>query len=158
MIRLANIDDLDQIIKLLHEVLDVHYELRPDLFKFGTTKYTKEELCQLLMNKKILIFVYCEKEAILGHLFCFDKDNRQSNNLKDIKTLYIDDLCIKKEYRNKGIGTQLFQYVKEYALANHYYNITLNVNVKNINAVKFYEKMGLNAQNITYELILKEDK
>jgi hypothetical protein len=44
MIRRALPYDLEAINKLLIQVLTVHHNGRPDLFKAGTKKYTDEEL------------------------------------------------------------------------------------------------------------------
>ena len=43
-IRRACPKDIKRIIKLLHQVNMVHYEIRPDLFKPLTTKYDEQEL------------------------------------------------------------------------------------------------------------------
>ena len=54
----------------------------------------------------------------------------RGNNISrfgDIKTLYIDDLCVDENVRGKSIGKQLFEHVKSYAKEIECYNITLNV-------------------------------
>ncbi len=38
--------------KLLGQVLQIHADIRPDIFIPGTTKYTIDELRELLKNKK----------------------------------------------------------------------------------------------------------
>jgi len=63
-----------------------------------------------------------------------------NNNMTDIKTLYIDDLCVDGKVRSLYIGKFLYGYVLEYAKKIGYYNVMLNVWGKNINQVKFYEK------------------
>ena len=52
------------------------------------------------------------------------------------------------------IGTELYNYVLKYAEENGYYNVTLNVWADNINAVKFYEHLGLSKQKIGMEKII----
>ena len=42
-IRKAENKDTAKVLDLLHQVLEVHADLRPDLFLSGTTKYTDEE-------------------------------------------------------------------------------------------------------------------
>ena len=75
--------------------------------------------------------------------------------LTDIKTLYIDDLCVNENYRGKHIGKSIYEYVSDYAKKNGFYNITLNVWVGNDNAIKFYESLGMKPQKIGMEKILK---
>ena len=74
--------------------------------------------------------------------------------MTDVKTLYIDDLCVDESARNAHIGRLLYEYVLDYARKQGYYNVTLNVWADNINAVKFYERLGLKTQKIGMETIL----
>ena len=74
--------------------------------------------------------------------------------LTDIKTLYIDDLCVDENMRGKHIGTSLFEYVKAFAKENGFHNLTLNVWALNPDAVRFYEAIGMQVQKYGMELIL----
>lgn len=46
------------------------------------------------------------------------------------------------------------EYVLDFARQQGYYNVTLNVWADNVNARKFYEKIGLRVQKIGMEKIL----
>ena len=74
--------------------------------------------------------------------------------MTDVKTLYIDDLCVEEKLRGEHIGKQLYDFVISYAKQNGYYNVTLNVWADNTAAVKFYEKIGMRIQKIGMETIL----
>ena len=152
MIRRMEEKDIDDVLELLKEVNLVHHLGRPDLFK-KATKYSKDNLLEMINDDNNPIFVYEDNNHVVGHAFLetIIKGNRLVNN---IKTLYIDDICVKKEERNKGIASGLFDYIKKYAKDNGYYNIELNVWSFNDNAYKFYEKMGLKPQKVTMEKIL----
>ena len=75
--------------------------------------------------------------------------------MTDIKTLYIDDLCVDEELRGQHIGTALYDFVKDFAKSEGCYNVTLNVWACNEDAHKFYEKLGLVPQKFGMEEILK---
>ena len=77
-----------------------------------------------------------------------------NNILTDIKTLYIDDLCVDEKSRGKHIGSKLFEFVKEFAQNSGCYNVTLNVWSLNENALRFYEKCGMKPQKIGMEIML----
>lgn len=154
MIRRAEIKDVDALIELLQQVLNLHQRIRPDIFKSGVTKYTKDELINLIQDEKMLIYVYEENEEILGHLFCFEEEYPETNNLKAYHSLFIDDLCVKEKARHQGIGTKLFNYIKRYAMENKIDNITLNVYQDKIDAINFYQKMGMKIKKCIYELKL----
>ncbi len=153
-IRRAQEADIPVIDKLLFEVLKVHSDARPDLFKAGTKKYTDEELKEILANDKTPVFVAEKDGGVVGYAFCVHQQYVNNNNMTDIKTLYIDDLCVDETARGMHVGKALYEYVVEYARAQGYYNVTLNVWADNVNAVKFYEKIGLKIQKIGMETIL----
>ena len=48
MIRDAKEKDIPRILKLLEQVLQIHADIRPDIFIPGTTKYTVSQLTELL--------------------------------------------------------------------------------------------------------------
>ena len=89
-----------------------------------------------------------------GYAFCIHKQKQGSTSLTDIKTLYIDDLCVDAAARGGHIGTRLYEYVIEYAKVCGCYNVTLNVWAGNDSALKFYEKVGLKVQKTGMEKIL----
>lgn len=142
------------INSLLCQVLEVHHKGRPDLFKGGVKKYTDEELTEILADDERPIFVAVEDDNVLGYAFCVFIRHENDNILTDIKTLYIDDLCVDESIRGKGTGKALYEYVLKFAKEKGCYNVTLNVWSCNPGAMRFYEKMGLTPQKIGMEKIL----
>lgn len=153
MIRTADKSDIKRIIELLHQVNMVHYEKRPDLFKPHTTKYDEQELATMLNDEKRPIFVY-DDGTISGYAFCQITEVKDHLLLQDIKTLYIDDICVDESARGKHIGKALYEFVRDYALSMGCYNITLNVWEGNDPALSFYMNMGMKVQKTTMEVIL----
>lgn len=155
LIRRAKVEDIEGLNKLLMQVLMVHHNGRPDLFKPNAKKYTDEELIAIIADENAPIFVAVdEQEEVLGYAFCRFIQHVNNNILTDIKTLYIDDLCVDEDKRGMHIGKQLYEYVLVFAKANDCYNVTLNVWSCNENAMKFYEKCGLVPQKVGLEVIL----
>ena len=153
-IRRAKETDIEIIDKLLFEVHKVHSDARPDIFKKGAKKYTDEELKTIINDENTPVFVAEKAGVVLGYAFCIHKQFLNNNNMTDVKTLYIDDLCVDECARGQHIGTLLYEYVINYAKEHGYYNVTLNVWANNANAVKFYESIGLKIQKIGMEKIL----
>lgn len=154
MIRSSKASDIPGILDLLIQVDMVHHKGRPDLFRGPATKYNAEELEEIIQDPKTPVFVYEDEGKILGHAFCIEKQVLGNPVLTDIKTLYIDDICVDECARGMGVGAALYEYVKAYAKDQGFYNITLNVWTCNPGAVAFYEKMGLTPQKIGMEEIL----
>lgn len=155
MIRKAQQKDIARINELLHQVLEVHALKRPDIFKPGSKKYTDEQLLEIMANVLTPIFVYTnEDDVVLGYCFCIVQETINSNNLRDRKTLYIDDLCVDQNYRRRHIGQQLFSYVKTYAKTIKCDSITLNVWQLNQEAMAFYQKMSMKTLKTVMEAVL----
>ena len=146
--------DIPDILRLLHQVLEVHHNGRPDIFKTGATKYTEGELEDLLRDEKRPILVAKSGIRMLGYAFCVIKVTENDNILEDMKTLYIDDLCVDECERGMGVGRALYEHVKAYAKEIGCYNLTLNVWECNEGAKRFYEAMGLIPRNTLMETIL----
>lgn len=150
-IRRATDGDTAQILNLLVQVCNVHAEGRPDLFKKGSTKYTPNELRDIIHDEGRPIFVATEGETVLGYAFCVI--NEPTNNMP-VRSLYIDDLCVDEAARGHHVGKSLYEYVLSYARSGGFYNVTLNVWSCNPKAMGFYEAMGLKVQKIGMEVIL----
>ena len=153
IIRKASKEDIGRIIELLHQVNMVHHVLRPDLFKPHTTKYNEQELASLLSDEAKPIFVY-DDGSVWGYAFCQVSEVRNNQLLEDIKTLYIDDICVDESARGKHVGKALYEYVRDYAKSIGCNNITLNVWEGNNPALQFYRNMGMKVQKTTMEVIL----
>ena len=154
MIRYAIEKDIPKIIDLLMQVCLVHHNGRPDIFNVGT-KYSKEELKVLLNDEQRPILVCTdENDEVMGYCFCIYQRHSENSVLSDIKTLYIDDLCVDETLRGKHIGKDLYNAALELARKNGCYNLTLNVWSCNTSALHFYQKMGLVPQKIVMETIL----
>lgn len=153
-IRSAELRDIPALGRLLYEVHKVHSDVRPDLFKAGARKYTDEQLEEILQSGERPVFVAEQDGQVVGYAFCIPKQFVGDRSMTDVRTLYIDDLCVDEAARGKHIGTKLYDFVLDFAKRQGYYNVTLNVWADNKAAVEFYEKIGLRVQKIGMEKIL----
>lgn len=155
MIRRATADDLAGINALLRQVLTVHADGRPDIFIHNTKKYTDEELLTLFADDTNPVFVSVDADGrVLGHAFCALQETKNIVNLHDMRTLYIDDICVDEACRHRHIASDLYAYVRAYAQSLGCYHITLNVWACNPAATAFYEKMGMQPLKTMMEDIL----
>ena len=154
-VRRASENDIPAVLKLLVQVDMVHHNGRPDLFKGPATKYSGEELRGIFNDDSTPVFVCVDENEIpLGHAFCIHKQVVEDSVLTDVKTLYIDDICVDEAHRGMHIGKALYDHVINYAKERGFYNITLNVWNCNPTALRFYEAMGMTPQRICMEQIL----
>ena len=154
-IRRAHEKDIPRLIELLEQVLQIHADIRPDIFIPGTTKYTNEELAEMIKDDTKPIYVAADEDDVcMGYAFCQIRQQPFSNNMVPFTSLFIDDLCVDAKTRGQHIGEQLFEYVKNEAKHLGCYEVTLNVWSGNTSAEKFYEKMGLKTKERQMEYIL----
>ena len=154
-IRRAEEKDIPRILDLLVQVCMVHHNGRPDLFNGPATKYTGEELEELLKDDERPVFVAVNDEGtVVGHAFCIWKQIVGDHVLTDVRTLYIDDICVDENCRGQNVGKALYDHVLAYARKHDFYNVTLNVWSCNTGAMKFYEACGLKPQKVGMEVIL----
>ncbi len=153
-IRNAVPGDLEAVNDLLQQVLTVHHEGRPDLFKEKGKKYTDSELLAIFDNPLTPVFVYERDGAVLGYAFC-ELKHQESGSLQPLSTLYLDDLCVSREARGQHIGKALFEHVKAFAKARGCYNLTLHVWECNPGARAFYESLGMQPQYTSMEVICR---
>ena len=154
MIRFAKEKDIPKMLDLLSQVCMVHHNGRPDIFNIGT-KYSSDELRLLLTDKNRPILVSVdEKDNVTGYCFGVFQQHINDSVLTDIKTLYVDDLCVDESLRGKHIGKELYEAAVKLARENNCYNLTLNVWSCNPSALRFYESCGLVPQKICMEKIL----
>ena len=154
-IRKAEEKDIPRLLALLGQVLQIHAEIRPDIFISGTTKYTVGQLAELLKQEDKPIYVAVDEDDVcMGYAFCQMQEQPFSTNMVPFKSLFIDDLCVDRQARGQHIGESLFEYVKQQAKELGCYEVTLNVWAGNTSAEHFYEKMGMKTKERQMEYIL----
>ena len=154
MIRRAKEKDIEKIGELLSQVCIVHHGGRPDIFNVGR-KYSAEELKALISEgERPILVAVDENDVVMGYCFCIFQQHINNSVLTDIKTLYIDDLCVDEKMRGQHIGKELYAAAVNLAKENGCYNLTLNVWSCNDSALRFYESLGLVPQKICMEKIL----
>ncbi len=62
VIRRAEDKDIDRILELLLQVCNVHADIRPDLFIHNGTKYSREDLHEIIIDDDRPIFVAVDDE------------------------------------------------------------------------------------------------
>ena len=154
-VRRAEEKDIPKMLDLLVQVCNVHADGRPDLFVRDTTKYTADELAQIIRDDGRPVFVADggADAGVLGYAFCV-RQNWDGNNATGVTTLYVDDICVDEAARGKHVGTALYRHVIDFARQEGFHNVTLNVWSCNPVAQRFYEAMGMVSQKVTMEQVL----
>ena len=87
---------------------------------------------QELLNKNSIYIVAKSNNEIVGF----------GGIWKSIDDVHITNIVVKKNYRNLGIATQIINRLINIAKNSNFTSITLEVNEKNIPAIKLYKKFN----------------
>lgn len=154
-VRKAERRDLPRMGELLQQVCNVHAAGRPDIFRAGARKYTDEQLAALLNeNDRPILVAVDDNDRVLGYAFCQLQEGGRHHALCDVRTLYIDDLCVDETCRGQHIGRTLYEAVLALARECGCYNVTLHVWNCNAPAIKFYEHLGMQCRQMEMETLL----
>ena len=154
-IRRAAGQDITRILELLSQVLEVHANIRPDIFIPGTTKYSRDDLKEIIADDQRPIYVAEDENGyVTGYAFC-QLQKPTADTMIPRKILYIDDLCVDEKARGQHTGRALFEFVKTEAARIGCYEVTLNVWEGNDSALAFYRAMGMTPKETHMEFILK---
>ena len=104
--------------------IEAHSFIDKDYWLLNYNKVKNEYL------RKAETYVYVENNEIKGFISLLNNE-------------YIGALFVRKEYRKKGVGRKLVNFVK-----NKYEKLVLKVYEKNINAILFYVSLGFVNQKI----------
>ncbi len=152
MIRIANINDTERLAELFIELHRRHVEIRPDAFLMPECEWFKRRISEILVDKEQTVLVHADGEidgyavVKLINVNVEDKPPR--------RMCYIDCFAVSENCRRQGIGTRLFDAVKQFGKERGCDTIQLGVNADNADAIKFYKKMGLNFRTIQMEVKL----
>ena len=154
-IRRAVDIDIPRILELLSQVLEVHAAIRPDVFVSGTTKYSTDELKEMILDEDRPIYVFDDDGTVRGYAFCQIKEPPFTSTMIPRRIMFMDDLCVDENARGKHVGRSLFEYVKEEAKRIGCNEILLNVWEGNDSEIRFYESMGMKPRETQMEYSLQ---
>ena len=149
VIEQATIEDLPDMVELLYDLFSHEGDFVPDRAK-------QEHGLRLILEQpsRGRIFVYRWNEKMLGMV----------NLLFTISTaeggfvVILEDVIVHREYRGRGVGTQLLQHAIEYAKKKQFMRITLLTDRLNEEGHDFFTRLGFfKSQMIPLRLPLAQD-
>jgi glucosamine-phosphate N-acetyltransferase len=111
----------------------------PLINDFRPTSFTEEQFTETFnsLSPHIKIYVLEDNNELLATATVIYETKFIFNICK---LAHIEDVCVKKEYRAKGLGKLIVQHCIDVAKDNNAYKLTLDCAETNI---RFYEKCGL---------------
>ena len=151
-IRKAKVEDIKEISDILMQVSKLHSDNRPDIFKDKKMSEIIKWSEDILKDNQKIVIVAEYESKICGVAVCKIKTINEHINVKDTKIFSVDELCVDKDYRKKGIGSNLIAEAKRLAEENNCNRLELNCWKFNQDAMKFYKDIGFEEQRIFFEM------
>jgi len=124
--------DVNECVSLYRQMVDHHREVYRD----DTIPYADDSLKKKLQrtDENYVKMVAEEKGRIIGLLTIEIKD----------RTCELDEILVTEDKRCAGIGRAFVDYTKKIALERACTELKVSYAARNVRALKFYHKMGLN--------------
>ena len=135
---------------LLREVHFMHAENRPDIFKDQPYFPDEDEFAQMTGDPQLIYLAAEENGEVVG-MGVMGIRMPKAAHVHLRAFAYIDDLCVKSGFRGRGIGTKLYEAMKEEARKRGLARAELMVWAFNEDAKRFYEKLGMKVRSYTME-------
>lgn len=142
-VRQAKLEDIDQIAELWAELDDYNMNTLKQFKVFrnntigGKDRYLKK-LNAMLKDQDCLITVAEDDSKIVGFVTCYVSDSFGNGRVD----AYIDVTMVSKDYRGKGVGTNLYKFLEKILKEEGVVGITTDVFDNNESSVNFHEKFG----------------
>lgn len=149
-IRHALETDYEAVMKIMSQVQEMHVQWRPDIYKYNDKLFTEEIFKNIV--KSGTFFVTEINNSVVGVLeITFRHIESPAHVTRDV--IFIDTMAIDEEYRGKGVGHQMFEFLKLMKVEKNMDGIELQVNARNIAAYEMYKKYGFTEKSINMELL-----
>ena len=151
MLELARLSDQDSIERLARQVHSLHVAWRPDIYEMPDRLYSEERLLAHIRAREL--YVARLDGAVVGYVLLKHR-NYDWPGVVRRKVMVVDELAVREDCRNKGIGTAMMDDVKVLARAFGCTDLQLGVYPQNDAAVAFYQKNGLMIRSIDMQMKL----
>lgn len=140
--RYMDDNDAEIVNSLRQQVTKLHMELCSDFFRTDTWTNIKDNILNISDDKDKKIIIEVLDGNVIGYAMIKYMMRPMKLYAKETRFLYIEEIGIDNNYRGKGYGTRLMEFLIEEARKNGCCKFELGVWNYNINAVTFYEKFG----------------
>jgi diamine N-acetyltransferase len=154
-VRVADINDYEQLCLIYEELDAYHRNNHPELF-IKPTDYAraKEYLSEIIQDSNKALFVAESESNIIGFAECYTHESSNFPVIKKRTWVQLDSIAVKKESQNSHVGSMLLDKVIEWTKNKGINRIELKAYSFNVNALNFYSNKGFKDLNKTMYLNL----
>ena len=152
-IRKAKIEDAAAIEALYTELEKDAVTYQSEHFVFSPAGARSQQLEEILKNENQVMLVAEDREtgSVIGFAHVVFMGVKAFSCLKPQTNIYLQDLVVSGDYRNRGIGTLLLNEAKKYGTEKGADFFRTQVFPMNKAGLRFYERNGFSIKMITIE-------
>lgn len=149
-IRKARPEELKTIQDLNHDLFKSDYSSDTFLNKNWPYKEGKKYFQGMISGENGVCYVAEINSKIVGYLAGSIK--KQTPSYRPIKLSEIENMFVKENYRNKGIGEKLAKLFLQWSKDNGAARCFVSAYTPNVRAITFYNKVGFQPYSSTLEV------
>ncbi len=153
-VRFAREADLEQVNILRKQVNDLHVAGKPEVFRPGFCDELRDYIRAIFADPAKRIVVADEGGVICGFAV-LNRIVRPENPFMFVRDyLDIDEFGVDEGHRRQGIATALVAFIRDWAKAQGFTRLELNMWEFNRGALAFYEAAGFTTYRRYMEMML----
>lgn len=155
-IRKLTASDHDRATELYSDLDELHVQARPDYFvhREKDATYPKDSYLHNLSDPCFLELGAFDGEQLIGFASAALRNN--SGMVKDVKTVFLENIYVSPAYRRRGAAARLFAEVERWAREQGAVRLDLYVWDFNKNAIAMYQALGMTPQRHVLEKKLSD--
>jgi ribosomal protein S18 acetylase RimI-like enzyme len=147
-----NPEILAKLNKSVHELQQSWY---PTIFRKYNYDTMYKMFDEMYQNDSVYSLIAYSSNQPVGYALLIIRHYDNPLFCESHQSIYIDQICVLEEYRHNGVGKLLMEKINEFSKSKDIKRIELSVWAENINAIKFFERMGFT--NYLYNMCCKLD-
>jgi len=147
MIKFENLNEhlIDEFIIIAKRSFLDTYDGKSDnpagmLHSYVDETYIRDNILNEMTDQNTIIKLIYMEDQCVGHLKMISQSPPKSAKIQN--SLFLNNLYLLSEYQGKKIGAKAMNYVFDYAKNKGFEAIWLGVWEKNVQAIKFYQRLG----------------
>lgn len=149
IVRDAQLNDFIQMGRIFKQVDGLHSEAHPEIFNPPIENArSKEYIESILQNEKSKLVVVLENDNVIGIAKADIESAPDIPLFAKREWIAISTIVVDENYRGKGVGKKLLDYLYAWAKLRKVYEVELTVFSFNESAVSFYENNGFKSYRV----------
>ena len=141
-VRFAREDELERVNVLRRQVNDLHVAGKPEVFRPGFCDELRDYVRAIFADPEQRIVVAAEGDEVLGFAVLHHIRRPENPFMYERDFLDIDEFGVDEGHRRQGIAAAMVTFIRDWAKAEGFRRLELNMWEFNQGALAFYEAAG----------------